>query len=155
MQSSESTKVFEDNKLDSLDLKKCGNKAFDSQNYHDAVCHYIQALAKLNLHSEQDRSLLISIRSNLAATYIKLGEWSDAEVNCKLVLELDPNHVKSLYRLGIVAMKLGNFDESQHYLDKALQLVPGDKSIISAARNLKQKRIDFEATQKQMYQNVL
>ncbi|KAI3644972.1 hypothetical protein MP228_011136 [Amoeboaphelidium protococcarum] len=155
MQSNESTKGVGDNALDSSDLKKRGNEAFELQKYHDAVCHYIQALAKLNLQSEQERSLLISTRSNLAATYIKLGEWSDAEVNCKLVLELDPDNVKCLYRLGIVSMKQGNFDESEHYLDKALQLVPGDKSIISAARDLKQKRIDYVATQRQMYKNVL
>jgi tetratricopeptide (TPR) repeat protein len=55
------------------------------------------------LTDEQDaayRALLLSIYSNLGATYVKLADADKAVVYCSKGLELDPRNAKLMLRLG-------------------------------------------------------
>ena len=66
--------------------------------------------------------------SNLAQVHIELGNYCHALVHAQNGLELDPTHVKCLYRCGVANRHLGNYENALHALQKAKQLVGFYKS---------------------------
>ena len=67
--------------------------------------------------------------SNLAQVHIKLGNYCHALVHAQNGLELDPTHVKCLYRCGVANRHLGNYENALHALQKAKRLVRSYRSL--------------------------
>lgn len=68
------------------------------------------------------KELMVSIHSNLAATNIKLGEFTAAKKNCDDALTIDPKNVKALFRRAQAQMAGGNAEEAIVDLKSALQV---------------------------------
>jgi len=69
---------------------------------------------------------------------------SDDAVNAKArftkVLELDPNHARSHYFLGLILMREGAKQEAKSYLERFLALAPNDPDVGTAKNALKYLR---------------
>lgn len=61
--------------------------------------------------------------SNLAQVHIELENYCHALVHAQHSLELEPTHVKCLYRCGVANRHLGNYENAFLALQKAKQLV--------------------------------
>lgn len=105
---------FEDSKLK-------GTKAFRLKDYTEARQLYDECL--------RARPKDVTIMSNLAQVHIKLGNYCHALVHAQNGLELDPTHVKCLYRCGVANRHLGNYENALHALQKAKRLNPEDCAI--------------------------
>jgi len=73
----------------------------------------------------------VTIMSNLAQVHIKLGNYCHALVHAQTGLELEPTHVKCLYRCGVANRHLGNYENALLALQKAKQLVRTYKCIFA------------------------
>lgn len=61
--------------------------------------------------------------SNLAQVHIELRNYCHALLHAHNGLELEPTHVKCLYRCGVANKHLGNHENALLALQKAQQLV--------------------------------
>ncbi len=57
--------------------------------------------------------------NNLAAAYIRLGEYSRAELSLKNSLKLDGSYAKALSNMSVVLFHLGRYRESYRYYLKS------------------------------------
>ncbi|KAA6417619.1 MAG: hypothetical protein FRX49_12411 [Trebouxia sp. A1-2] len=71
----------------------------------------------------------VTIMSNLAQVHIELENYCHALVHAQHSLELEPTHVKCLYRCGVANRHLGNYENAFLALQKAKQLNPEDCAI--------------------------
>jgi len=69
---------------------------------------------------EPDLKLLL--HSNRAQAYINLKRYKEAETDCTVALQIDPNHAKSLHRRGVARYYLRDLREAKKDLEKSLQL---------------------------------
>lgn len=58
------------------------------------------------------------------------GELGKAKEVYLAVLQQDPGDVKALHRLGIVAARSGNYDQSDSYFEQAYSLAPDDPVLL-------------------------
>ncbi|PKL17784.1 MAG: hypothetical protein CVV49_09375 [Spirochaetae bacterium HGW-Spirochaetae-5] len=53
--------------------------------------------------------------NNLAAAYMRLGEYAKAEEHLKISLELDGGYARALSNMSVTLFHLGRYSESYHY----------------------------------------
>lgn len=97
--------------------KKCGNEAFTSKRYRDALQFYTQAIAG----SPADKSL----RSNRSATYLLLGDNERALDDAVRCVALDNDWPKAHYRLGKALAALGEWHAASATLERCARLITG------------------------------
>lgn len=51
---------------------------------------------------------------------------------CRLVLEVEPNNLKVVYRIGRAYLELRQFDTAEHYLSRAFYLDPQEKEVMKS-----------------------
>ena len=85
-------------------LKEDGNTAFATGRMNEAIELYSNALENLNLSSfvEDVKSLRVTLLSNRCAARLKIGYAEGALRDADEVLQLDPLHVKGLWRRSMV-----------------------------------------------------
>ena len=139
-------------------LKELGNKAFRANNTNEAIDFYKRTLHKLDFHPpgikyHQSRlQLKMLTHLNLAATYIAEKEWKKAIKETSIVLEINPDNIKALYRRAKSYFRLKLFRESRNDIKKALKLDPSDNAIQSLAQKL--ERIPDSAGKNEMFSGI-
>ncbi len=87
----------------------------------------------------------IKIKPNYAKAHSNLGSalatqgrpyFEKAIPHFKKALELNPEDAKTNCNLGMVFANLKKFDEAVHYINKAVQLDPGDPEILAAFKHI-------------------
>jgi len=94
---------------------------------------------KINKHE-------IAFDLNMALCKIKMEKWTEAIDNCKMVLNLDKNNVKALYRKGLAFIGLGEYEKATEDFKAVIQLQPNN----SEAKNQLEviKRLELEQREK-------
>ncbi|XP_051150536.1 peptidyl-prolyl cis-trans isomerase PASTICCINO1-like [Andrographis paniculata] len=113
-------------------IKSTGNRLFKEGKYDLAKAKYEHVLREFNHVNPQDdqegkefsdtRNLL---NLNVAACWLKLGEFRKSIEACNKVLDTNPYHVKALYRRGMAYMDAGDFEEARADFN---QMMTADKS---------------------------
>jgi len=141
--------------------KELGNDYFKKGEYVNALKHYHNAMNFANglygLPPQQDqalRELKSSVYNNMAVVHLKQGKNDRALTDLKMVLELDGNNVKALFRRGKLWNTIGDIDKSRADLDKAKVLDPNNKEILLEIQSLEKKEKAQAAKQKQIYSKM-
>ena len=142
--------------------KQHGNRFFHHQDWQRAVRCYQAGLKALDPgESEEDEEgykdiikMYCDISNNLAATLLKMQMPKEAQEACIKVIELDKDNVKALYRGGVAAMALHNFEEAEIALKEAFKLAPKDAGIKNAIQELKQRRSTYQKKEVAMYKQM-
>lgn len=143
--------------------KERGNVAFKAKDYRGAVELYLRGLEALRKEEQLDESLELDILRNRAQANIYLGRFEAAltdadaaiippqEPSCNAVGATKSN-VKALYRAGIAAYHLEDYQKAEDSFESILELSPAD---IDAVRELQRTKMriaerdsgdhDFEA----------
>ena len=91
-------------------LKQLGNEAFKAGKsaiavdfYGDAIHAATEASGKQSAGADKEAtsSLLASLHANTAASYLKLGQWTEVVSAASAALDLDAANPKALYRRGM------------------------------------------------------
>ena len=115
--------------------KERGTAAFKEANFADAAKRYsggvecVMAMPAEARAEEVPRTLLISCLLNEAQCYLKLEQWERATVCCGLVLKLEPQHAKALYRRGVANTQLEQWEEAKADLKQACLLEPKSREM--------------------------
>jgi len=100
--------------------KDKGNALFKKGKYANAVKHYNRAIGYIEFDDKYEAEEKIksneikkSLNLNLAACYLKLGHWTEAEKAASKVLEKDAGNHKALFRRAQAYMGSGDFVEAE------------------------------------------
>ena len=116
--------------------KEEGNKYFtEEKDYEKASRAYrkgvnaIKNLNAANTGDEQVKSLLLVLQTNLSMMQFKLCKYSQSKSIASKALEIDPHHVKALYRRAVAHRKLGDPDAALADLKLALSKEPNNNTV--------------------------
>lgn len=75
------------------------------------------------------KTIALSCHLNMAASFLKLKDFSNAVSSANEALSIDSNNAKALYRKGTALNELGEYREAVSVLKKAKESAPADKNI--------------------------
>jgi len=144
--------------ISSENEKNLGNNDFKNGELKHALIHYHQALLYANglvgITKEQTIKMNIvkvSCWNNMAAAYLKEGNYTKAVNYCNKVLSLELNNVKALFRRGKAYLELNNLEKAQEDLKNAERVDPDDKSIQKELQALKKRQQEQDKKQQKFY----
>ncbi|BGP15583.1 DnaJ sub C member 7 [Rhodosporidiobolus nylandii] len=108
--------------------KEGGKKAFQAQNYSEAVRQYSLGLSV----DPENRATRLFLLSNRALAYLKLSQFGLCISDCDLALNLSPRFLKALYTRSKAFVATGQLGHAIEDLDKAVSF----STIGSADRRL-------------------
>lgn len=120
--------------------KSAGNAAFTSGKYEVALTHYTQCM----LLQPSD----VISTSNRSQTFLKLHRYHEAESDATLAIELDTNHVKSLFRRAQARKELRKYAGACMDLETLLKVDAANKpaqQLLKECRELLQKQQEARA----------
>ena len=119
-----------DNELDlekALDFKTQGNNAYKEQRYENAKELYTKSL-QFNPNSAVTLS-------NRSAVYLHFKEYIQAIEDANQAIRVDPDFVKSYFRLGKCHVATGNLVQAKVMFEKALASEPNNQSTLKEINN--------------------
>eukprot|EP01147_Barroeca_monosierra_P010952 gene10952-3024_t len=98
-----------------------GRARFESNDLETALIHYKRAACILTSSSDgctipedkQIKEACLPLWNNMALIFLKLKEYSHARDKCDLVLAVDPNNKKGLFRKAKALLSLSQLDEAE------------------------------------------
>lgn len=140
-----------------------GNEVFGRNDYAGAINSYNKAIKILESGSLQGTptklqdlaDCRLKCCNNMAACQLKVEAYDAAMKSCQAVLDLQPENVKALFRLGKAHTAKGNTKEGIQYLQKAFRLEPESKVIKQEIKKLSQKISKETELEKNMYKKML
>ncbi|XP_021765410.1 70 kDa peptidyl-prolyl isomerase-like [Chenopodium quinoa] len=75
------------------------------------------------------RNLVISLELNLAACALKVRDYEQSKELCSLVIMLDDNNTRALYRRALAEIRLYQLEEAFEDLGKAVKAEPNNQDI--------------------------
>lgn len=149
------------------ELKAKGNAEFKKKNYEEACRVWSRALEFVDKIGNKDdgtpassdqveeaSKLCVSMWSNKAASFLKLGRHSETIKNASLVLKRDPDNVKALYRRGAARARFDEYKEAAKDLVRANKLDPKNKAVVKEYKALKKRMKDAKRKAKSVFGNA-
>ncbi|KAI8060704.1 hypothetical protein BC940DRAFT_150597 [Gongronella butleri] len=148
--------------LDSvMTLKATGNVLYQDGQVSDALKQYDKAKTLaykfVGGSPEQQRQLddtLVSIMANMAACCLKAQDWPQCIIHCEAVLEKDPAHVKSYYRLGQAHLQTKAFEDAMQSVQRGLKCAPSDPSLLALSAQIDRRRAEWNSSNKKKFKSL-
>ncbi|KAJ7077890.1 hypothetical protein B0H15DRAFT_861325 [Mycena belliarum] len=118
-------------------LKELGNARFRQGDNLGAVSFYKQAVA---VRGPQPTYL-----ANLAAAYLKLDMYREAEEACEEALKQDPRHLKARFRRGTARLNMLCFKDAMKDFKACAKLVSNDPQVAAAIIDTRQEFAKLKA----------
>ncbi|KAL1931315.1 hypothetical protein VTP01DRAFT_10452 [Rhizomucor pusillus] len=143
-----------------VEFREQGNAAFKSGDLKAALSSYYSALLHLRsvggMHPEGDlkqrsESQQVMIYNNMAAALAKQEKWDRALDSAKKASALDPENLKSKFRMGQAYVRLGDFEKAKPLLDQVLARNPDDTLVKQELAKVKQEEKKANAEVKSAY----
>jgi tetratricopeptide (TPR) repeat protein len=93
------------------------------------------------------RELQLASHKNLSLCYLKLARFRDCIEQCRLVLDIEPNNLKVVYRIGRSYLELRQFDSAEHYFKRGFYLDPQEREVMRALEEIEQLRQELRRTE--------
>lgn len=166
--SEESKKSLVETISTAVRLKDGGNEKFKNGELKEAKAAYEDALAEmkdfhdlraievlpdLSMQGEV-KNLVISLRGNLAMVAMKEESWSQVVTQCNHALQLDSNHVKSLFRRGSAQAKQDYLEEAQRDLRRVIELEATNNSAKKELQDVLKRLKDHKAKEKSAFGSI-
>ncbi|XP_042294296.1 zinc finger CCCH domain-containing protein 7A isoform X2 [Sceloporus undulatus] len=120
-----------------------GNDAYREGNWEGSLSHYSEALNIADYASSEgihiSNEILEKLRVNRIVCYSKKGQHDRVLEDCGVVLKLNENNFRALYRKSKALKELGRYKEAYDAVAKCSLAVPQDESVIKLTQELAQK----------------
>lgn len=107
-----------------------GNDAFKAGDFASAAAAYTSAMAGGGSGKKDNTSA--ALLANRAACWLKLGRFEAALADSERAVEMEPGHVKALFRKGLALKALGRLQEAGAALSAAQAAEPGNAAVRDA-----------------------
>lgn len=107
-------------------LKELGNACVRGEKFAEALIHYSAAI-KL---SPKDHALY----SNRSLAFLREKQFYYANLDAETAIQLNPSWPKGHFRKAEVMLAVGHYDLALLYYGRAIQLQPGDRTLLLAAQ---------------------
>lgn len=97
---------------------RLGWLAYLSGKFTESIAYYNNAVAKLPLSVEARLGLVLPLSA--------MGNWNQIIDHYNKILEVDPKNTLVNYRLGVIYYEQKQYDKSETYLKKVINLYPFD-----------------------------
>jgi len=97
---------------------RLGWLAYLSGKFTESIAYYNNAIAKLPLSVEARLGLVLPLSA--------MGNWNQIIDHYNKILEVDPKNTLVNYRLGVIYYERKQYDKSETYLKKVINLYPFD-----------------------------
>ena len=97
---------------------RLGWLAYLSGKFTESIAYYNNAVAKLPLSVEARLGLVLPLSA--------MGNWNQIINHYNKILEVDPKNTLVNYRLGVIYYERKQYDKSESYLKKVVNLYPFD-----------------------------
>lgn len=108
------------------EAKQRGNDFFRQQKWGEAVREYEEAVKRAPKNA--------AIRNNLAAALCKIMDFSGAQRQIEVALEIDPKYVKALARKGDIEMMMKEYHKAQDSYKAGLEIDPENTACMEGLR---------------------
>jgi len=135
-------------------IKDYGNTAFRAAQPKLAVEKYEKALRYLDVVSNPDKELKISLLLNKAASALKIPQPDIALESADKALAIDPKNVKGLFRRAQARAAQKEFDEAKKDLLEALKIEPNNTDIRNEFTKIKQYQEATKKKQQDVYSKM-
>jgi len=131
-------------------IKAVGNDYFKKQKFGEAANKYEKCLRYLEekYPSPEEKHQLeqakLPCHSNLAACYLKVGDYFKAVEQCDIVLKADPKNLKVLFRRGQAHTYKNDFERAKVDFSEALKLDPNSAEVKNAVIFMNQRKAELE-----------
>ncbi|KAL6534325.1 G1/S-specific cyclin pas1 [Orobanche hederae] len=142
-------------------IKGTGNRLFKEGKYELAKAKYEHVLREFNHVNPQDddegkefsdtRNLL---HLNVAACWLKMGEFRKSIEACNKVLDTNPVHSKALYRRGMAYMAAGDFEEARADFNKMMMDKSSEATAKAALVKLKKEEQETHRCARQQFKGL-
>mmetsp|Transcript_39065 Transcript_39065/g.62938 ORF Transcript_39065/g.62938 Transcript_39065/m.62938 type:complete len:351 (+) Transcript_39065:39-1091(+) len=115
------------------EIRALGNEKFKAGEYAKAIQKYEKALRYIDqggfAGDDKVQAATISCNLNAAQCFLKLKKGEEAKTKCTIVLGLDSNNVKALFRRGCAFLLMNDADGAEKDLKAAEEKDPADAAI--------------------------
>lgn len=139
-------------------LRDLGNDNYKRLNYREASKKYRKAIYLLDnttVTNDDDEnkwiSVMLKLYLNMSQVCLKRGKPKKTIYYCKLVLDLDAQNAKAIYRYGKSLRMLQDFDRARKFLLRAYKLAPTSKEIADEITQLDQDVAKYKNLEKNFY----
>lgn len=126
---------------EALQMKLKGDSAFQMESVKEAIFWYTKALGEIlpefieghSTHGatgDEVLELRAVILCNRAASYLNCEQYVSALADARRTIDLKPQWYKGYYRGAAAAFHLGRLEEARPMIEKALAMVPKNKTLI-------------------------
>ena len=133
-------------------------------NYPEAIEKYkeliknIQDTVKKNYREEKEffaKELLIPIYSNLCFIYIKQNDYNSIVQNANIILKIDKENIKALYRKCFAEINMYEFEKTEEDINKLRKLMPGSNELQKLENLLDEKKTEDNLKKMKKYKNMM
>ncbi|XP_053953156.1 peptidyl-prolyl cis-trans isomerase D [Anastrepha ludens] len=153
-------------------IRSAGNHFFTQQRYYEARRKYRKAnryynILRTRFEKEEFEYLIGTIEDlkkidafsvinqiNLAAVELKLEKYDNAKTACNEALSFDEGCCKAYYRRGQASIALKDYENAIADLNRANEIMPGNKSVLSELSRAKKLLANYNRTQKEAMKNL-
>jgi tetratricopeptide (TPR) repeat protein len=138
--------ISDDDRQQSVELKRKGNEYFEKKEWHAALDFYTKAIA-LNPTDA-------SFYSNRSACYMELELYQEALKDAIVARYIRPDWSKACYRMAVARMALGRYEDAAVSAFEALNYDEDNEEIKQLLREaVKKGQIEYHAQQNTTHQN--
>jgi len=98
--------------------------------------------------------LKLSANANLAMAFLKREKYAKVLMFATRALDMDPNHVKSIFRRAQAQLRLGDLDGAKAGFDRVAELDPENKALPKERRRLREMLKRHNEKEKRKYQRI-
>ena len=148
----------EKSKSDSLLKQKKYTEAIDS--YNELIKTIQKDLKKAeNLQKEEKniiiKEFLVTSYSNICFCYIKLNEWNSVIKYTNLILKIEKENTKALYRKCYSEINISEYEQAENTLNILYKLIGDNNEFESLRRSLDEKKTRDNLLKMKKYKKMM
>ncbi|PFH36470.1 tetratricopeptide repeat-containing protein [Besnoitia besnoiti] len=150
---------------DEGDLKQKGLSLFEKGDFEGAIDCWKRGLRAVNFVLSKDldepekvkefEQMRMSYRLNLSLGSLKAGHFGACVTYCDDVLDVDPFHLKALFRKAQALHSLGRLEDALAIVDSLLEAHPNNPAAVELQRKLKREVYAYRKKEREMAKAML
>ncbi|RNA40467.1 inactive peptidyl-prolyl cis-trans isomerase FKBP6-like [Brachionus plicatilis] len=139
-------------------LRELGNDNYKRLNFREASKKYRKAIYLLDntcvTNDDEEKKwigVMLKLYLNMSQVCLKRAKPKKTIYYCKLVLDLEAQNAKAIYRYGKSLRMLQDFDRARKFLLRAYKLAPTSKEIADEITQLDQDVAKYKNLEKNFY----